>query len=939
MRLRPYQTDSLKAIIRKMMSGVNKQVVVQPVGTGKTLVMAALPGALKIPAGFQTFYLTHREELIEQTVEKLEAMYPDKIVGVEQGSNECDGETTDIIVASVQTVGLAKEVDGQWIYSDRLTKFGRDRVRVVICDELHHATADNYLNVFRYFRVLKGDPRYDDRSKLLVGFTATPNRADNVGMEKIVDCIAYERTLAEMIDEGWVSQIRAKSIETMADISKVKKSKGDFAIKELEREINTPERNQLVVDKYKELGEGGLFFAFTVDVQHAEDLADKFKENGLDVGVISYRTKKDERRDLIRRARAGDLDGLCSAVALSEGVDVPNAQVALMCRPTQSPVLYCLDHKTEILTSAGWRGVGQVNIGDTVAAPDPKTLVNQWLPVENVIERKLCPCCESLLSLSSARMDVRVTSSHRMIYRTKKNAWRIAPANQLLGIRESFQLPVSSTSDCPDAPLTDDEIKFIGWFLTDGNLNKITNAVSISQSTNHSEYITEIARVLDSCNFKYGVSYQTDSPFGKPAAPRQVFTISKGAPRGRDKDRTGWQRLSSYIDKMFSDELFSLSDRQFSVLLGAMHLGDGSKQGRQSWTQRSYHICCGNERYAERVQAACVTHGWACNIQQGTKNGSPRKYWILHIKNRATSHIGGAGKRDRPTLVDEGPSDETVWCVSNRAGTLISRRNGKVAIVGNCQSLGRLLRPFPSPESMATYKSEGITPKWVKPYSIVLDFVDVCGKHRLNTVASLFGLRPDYKFTKPLVSEELADIKKLEEKANGQDLKLFGSLLELRTAIETIDLLAVPAVPPEVKQYSRLRWVGATAGGYVLHTPDNTSLRLRQDTLGVWQVIQNVSGISTIKAYCKTLEEAFTLADNMIPQSSIGALMAGARWRNDPVTDKQLGWIGRNKPEIRKKFPPDSAGREAYLAFVRKSFNKGQVSDIITREKNSGRRF
>jgi hypothetical protein len=50
--------------------------------------------------------------------------------------------------------------------------------------------------------------------------------------------------------------------------------------------------------------------------------------------------------------------------------------------------------------------------------------------------------------------------------------------------------------------------------------------------------------------------------------------------------------------------------------------------------------------------------------------------------------IGGHGKPNL-TLGDAIPG-ERVWCAENDLGTLIVRRNGKVAIVGNC--IGRLHR-------------------------------------------------------------------------------------------------------------------------------------------------------------------------------------------------------------------------------------------------------
>ena len=65
--------------------------------------------------------------------------------------------------------------------------------------------------------------------------------------------------------------------------------------------------------------------------------------------------------------------------------------------------------------------------------------------------------------------------------------------------------------------------------------------------------------------------------------------------------------------------------------------------------------------------------------------------YILRIKRTGFWSLCGAVSQQRPHMQPSSPiPGERVWCVSNSVGTLITRRRGKVAIVGNC--LGRMIR-------------------------------------------------------------------------------------------------------------------------------------------------------------------------------------------------------------------------------------------------------
>ena len=238
-----------------------------------------------------------------------------------------------------------------FVYNLEVPDFHNYFANGVLVHNCHHAarTKSDYGRVLRYLSVFKPDFRYDDPSKTLTGFTATPGRADNIGLETILDKIVFSRELRQMMESGmmvdgvlrtWLCDVRAWRVDTTVDISDVSTNNGDFAVGELERTVNTASRNKLIVDKYIEKGEGQTFFAFSVDVAHSTDLAAAFQERGIQAYPISGKTPDDERRRLMRAFTTGDVRGLVSCGVLSEGIDLPSVGCLLMARPTKSSLLF-----------------------------------------------------------------------------------------------------------------------------------------------------------------------------------------------------------------------------------------------------------------------------------------------------------------------------------------------------------------------------------------------------------------------------------------------------------------------------------------------------------------------------------------------------------------------------------------------------------------------
>jgi hypothetical protein len=196
------------------------------------------------------------------------------------------------------------------------------------------------------------------------------------------------------------------------------------------------------------------------------------------------------------------------------------------------------------------------------------------------------------------------------------------------------------------------------------------------------------------------------------------FWVSRGQPKKlNERHLTGWGRLAAYIDKDLSPALEPITQRQLAVLLEAIHLGDGAKQLGQPWTRRSYHITTVNRTFAQRLQSLCVRRGFRCNLADDGRRV------VLHIKAGEIRNVAGSGYSERPFL-EPSPTlpNERVWCVENRVGTLVVRRNGKVAVVGNC--VGRALRTFPG-----------------KRDCLVIDVVGVSDRLDLQSLPRLFNLR------------------------------------------------------------------------------------------------------------------------------------------------------------------------------------------------------
>ena len=208
---RPYQHEAVAALLAAAARGVQRPLLVLPTGTGKTIIFALLVQR----RGGRALILAHRDELIQQAVDKLHLVDPSLPLGVVQAAR--DEHTAPIVVASVQTLSRRA----------RLARLVPD-FRTIVIDEAHHAPAPSYRRILTHCRAWQPD------GPLVVGVTATPARGDRQSLRQVFDGIVYQRTLVEMMQAGYLVDLRAIQVLLQADFDALRTQRGDFVEADLE---------------------------------------------------------------------------------------------------------------------------------------------------------------------------------------------------------------------------------------------------------------------------------------------------------------------------------------------------------------------------------------------------------------------------------------------------------------------------------------------------------------------------------------------------------------------------------------------------------------------------------------------------------------------------------------------------------------------------------
>ena len=275
---------------------------------------------------------------------------PDCLCGVNRLAEKEDGTSDNLIEkpldSSLFTLrsSLIKVVSIQWLsrhYGEMEEKPG-----LIVIDEAHHALAETYAEVMN---------AYPKAKKL--GLTATPYRLNGKGFTDLFDTLLCSWSMEKFIAEGRLSLYDYYSIkpdsadQLLIDSLQKRGADGDYQQKELNEVMDVKPSLERLCLTIKEYVPGKKGIVYAISIQHAEHIAEFYRENGIKAVAISSKTPSSLRKELIERFKSSslssslnsasdDIEVLVSVDLFSEGFDCPDVEFIQLARPTLSLAKY-----------------------------------------------------------------------------------------------------------------------------------------------------------------------------------------------------------------------------------------------------------------------------------------------------------------------------------------------------------------------------------------------------------------------------------------------------------------------------------------------------------------------------------------------------------------------------------------------------------------------
>lgn len=331
----PHQQEALAAWQRSGRRGV----IVLPTGAGKTyvaqLAMQATPRS--------TLILVPTLDLMQQWYAHLKAAFPDAEVGLLGGGSR---DRTQVLIATYDSAAIHAETLG-------------NRYGLLIFDECHHLPSEFYRVIAEY-----------SLAPYRLGLSATPERSDgkHETLDALIGPIVYRRAPEDLaggaLAEHRVVQLKVKlSEQERRRYDACIASRNAFLGKRnirlgtlegwsrfVRESARSPEGRAAMLAHREARGlafgtEGKIRVLADLLAQHHGDRTLVFTDDNATVyrvsqdfllPAITHQTKVKERHDTLTRFREGTYPVLVTSKVLNEGVDVPEAKIAVVLSGTGS---------------------------------------------------------------------------------------------------------------------------------------------------------------------------------------------------------------------------------------------------------------------------------------------------------------------------------------------------------------------------------------------------------------------------------------------------------------------------------------------------------------------------------------------------------------------------------------------------------------------------
>ena len=360
-KLFDYQED-MKERIEKALR-LHRSVMAQmPTGTGKTVLLASVVESfLREHSNCHVWIVAHRRELVSQIRETIERVFSkitpslftikegnfskthpssltlkggstafpkplspqgtgdvtaptrrseplrSKVGGPSKVSPDCAGwdrlaeRVGDHLAAtSASSVNPAsdmmpiKAVSIQWLskHYDEI----EEEPGMIVIDEAHHALAKTYKEMWERF------PK-----AMFLGLTATPCRLNGKGFTDLFDVLVQSWSVPEFISKGRLATYDFVSIKsdgvTQRLINSLQKrgADGDYQNKEMDMLLNKKPSIERLYRSLEEYGKDRKGIVYAININHANAIAEFYREHGIAAVAIDSKTPSSLRKELIER--------------------------------------------------------------------------------------------------------------------------------------------------------------------------------------------------------------------------------------------------------------------------------------------------------------------------------------------------------------------------------------------------------------------------------------------------------------------------------------------------------------------------------------------------------------------------------------------------------------------------------------------------------------
>lgn len=312
------QIEILYSLNQSREEGFDKGLVVAATGVGKTYLSAFDSINYK-----RVLFVAHREEIIKQAMQSFKNIRPKATSGFFYADNK--EKDKDLIFALVQTLGKEEYLNESY--------FKKDYFDYIVIDEFHHAASKNYQRIIDYFE-----------PKFLLGLTATPERLDGKDVFAICDYnLVYEVRLKDAINRGALVPFKYYGIyDETVNYEHIEFKNGKYNEKQLEEALNIGARDELIIKHYeKYISKAAI--GFCSSKRHAEHMAEAFNKAKIPALAVYSGEKgefSEEREKALNKLRNGEIKVLFAVDMFNEGLDVPQIDLVMFLRPTESPTIF-----------------------------------------------------------------------------------------------------------------------------------------------------------------------------------------------------------------------------------------------------------------------------------------------------------------------------------------------------------------------------------------------------------------------------------------------------------------------------------------------------------------------------------------------------------------------------------------------------------------------